>query len=184
MDTIKPNEPCFFTQQVFLIGTYNEDDSPHFAPISWISWTCGEPACLVITMGGNKRTKRNIKRTSLLSAAVLTPDLLPFAERCNSRAKNDMLNWSDRPSFERGKALCVPIISGAKWTYECEVIHTVELGGAHTYFAAIKQINVAPEIQSLDFIDLRIINPVIYAHYHYFSVGEHLGEIGDYSKGR
>lgn len=59
MDKIKPNDRCFFTQQVFLIGTRDEDGSAHFAPFSWISWTCGEPACLVISIGGNKQTKRS-----------------------------------------------------------------------------------------------------------------------------
>jgi len=38
MEMIKNNTPCFFTQQVFLIGTYNEDRNERFAPISWISY--------------------------------------------------------------------------------------------------------------------------------------------------
>ena len=56
---IKPanNDPCFFTQQLFLIGTYDEDGTAHFAPISWISYTWGEPSCLVISMDGKKQTK-------------------------------------------------------------------------------------------------------------------------------
>lgn len=58
----------------------------------------------------------------------------------------------------------------------------MELDESHTYFAEIKQINVSPEIQRLDFIDLRKIDPIIYAQSHYFSVGEHRGEIGDFSK--
>ncbi len=53
MGPVTANAACFFTQQVFLIGTYDTDGSPHFAPISWISYTAGPPACLVISMSNN-----------------------------------------------------------------------------------------------------------------------------------
>lgn len=51
-----------------------------------------------------------------------------------------------------------------------------------TYFGEIQRVDASEEIQNLEFFDLRKINPVIYSPYHYFTVGEHLGEIGDYSK--
>ncbi len=68
--------------------------------------------------------------------------------------------------------LDVPLIVGAKWSYECRVIHTVALGESHTYFAEFENVNVHPDIQRLDFIDLRKINPVIYSPNNYFTVGE------------
>lgn len=184
MDTIQNTDPCFFTQQAFLIGTYNEDHTENFAPISWISYTAGEKSCLVISIGGDKKTRRNIERTGLLSATVLTPDLLPFAECCNDYTRNDDLLKKVKPVYCPGNVLDVPLIKGAKWSYECKVIHTVTLGESRTYFAEFAKVNVRPDIQKLDFIDLREIDPIIYAHYHYFNVGEHLGEIGDYSKSK
>jgi len=182
MNEITNTDRCFFTQQVFLIGTYNEDGSANFAPISWVSFTCGEKSCLVISMGSDKQTRRNIDRTRILSATILTPDFLPFAECCNAYTKNDALLESVRPEFYRGNVLDVPLIAGAKWSYECRVIHTVALGESHTYFAEFEKVNVHPDIQKLDFIDLREIKPVIYSPNNYFTVGEHIGEIGDYSK--
>lgn len=182
MLNITTSDRCFFTQPVFLIGTNNEDGSENFAPISWISFTCGEPCCLVISVGGNKQTSYNIQREEMLSATVLTPDLLAFAECCNKATQNDALYKKVKPEFERGKVLNVPLIQGATWSYECEVIKTVEFNDSHTYFAEFKSINVAQGINSLDYIDLRKINPVIYSPMHYFTVGEHLGEIGDFSK--
>lgn len=73
-------------------------------------------------------------------------------------------------------------IANVKWSYECKIINTVQLGETHTYFAEIKNINVSADIQKLDFIDLKEINPVVYSPNNYFTIGEHLGEIGDYSK--
>lgn len=181
MLNIQPNSRCFFTQQVFLIGTNNEDGSENFAPISWVSFTCGEPCCLVISCGGDKQTVRNIEREGILSATILTRDLLLFAENCNG-CKNNELYKKICPDFERGKVIDVPLIKNAAWSYECKVIKTVEFNDSHTYFAEFVNVNVAPEIDKLDFIDLRKIDPVIYSPMNYFSVGEHLGEIGDFLK--
>jgi len=184
MSEIKNTDRCFFTQQVFLIGTYNEDYTENFAPISWVSFTSGIKSCLVISMGGEKQTKRNLERTGVLSATVLTPDLLPFAECCNTYTKNDVLINNVKPEFEKGVLLNVPLIANAKWSYECRVVHTVKHYESHTYFAEFEKVNVRSDIKELDFIDLRVINPVIYSPNNYFTVGEHLGEIGDYSKNK
>lgn len=178
---IKPanNDPCFFTQQLFLIGTYDEDGTAHFAPISWISYTWGEPSCLVISMDGKKQTKDNVNRTGKLSATVATPDMLPFVESCNESTRNpDKIVTVET---EKGKVVDVPLIANAKFSYECEILKTVDIGEVRTYFAEIKNINVREDIQKLEFYDLREINPVIYSPWNYFTVGEHLGAIGDYS---
>lgn len=46
-------------QPTFIIGTYNEDDSPNFAPVTWISATCeGEEYLLVVSMFGTKKQSR------------------------------------------------------------------------------------------------------------------------------
>lgn len=183
METITKETACFFTQQLFLIGTYNEDGSPHLVPISWVSFTLGPPCCLVISIHGLKRKKQvscNIERTGLLSATVATPDLLPFAEQQNRATKRE--NTVIPLETESGKVLKVPLIRGAAWSYECRVIRTVRIGGCDTHFAAFENVNVRDDIQKLDFIDLRTINPVVYSPNNYFTIGKHLGEIGDYSK--
>lgn len=176
------NTPCFFTQQLFLIGTRDEDGSPRFAPISWVSYTQGEPACLIISIRGTKHTKDNIVRNEQLSATVVTPDLLPLAEQFNKDTYNVNLMKKLDHKTEKGKAVDVPLLVNAKFSYECEVIHTVHLGDTHTYFAAVKQINMREDVAALDWFNLNAINPVVYSPNHYFTVGTHLGAIGDFSK--
>ena len=183
MEKITKDSGCFFTQQLFLIGTTNEDGSANFAPISWVSFTWGPPCCLVISINGTtrkKQTTQNIERTKVLSATVVTPDLLAFAEQHNRATQREGITLPQE--FERGKVLDVPLIKGAKWSYECEVIQTVRIGGCDTHFAAFRQVNVRADVQALPFFDLREINPVVYSPGNYFTVGEHLGEIGDYAK--
>ena len=183
MERFTKDSACFFTQPLFLIGTYNEDGTPRFAPISWVSFTWGPPCCLVISINGRTRKKQtalNIERTGLLSSTVVTPEWLPFAEQHNSAThlKNVLIPHE----VEQGCVLNVPLLKGAVWSYECEVIRTVRIGSCDTYFAAFKHINVRDDIQELDFVDLRKINPVVYSPENYFTVGAHIGKIGDYAK--
>ena len=180
MEHLDPQARCFFTQQIFLVGTYDQDNQAHFAPISWVSYTAGPPACLVLSMFGNKQTKNNIHRTGLLSATVATPDMLPFLEQCNKATRTGKAALALQT--EKGAMLNVPLLKDASFSYECEVIQTVVLGDTHTYFAKIHSINLTEEIKDMPFFDLRAIQPLIYSPSNYFVVGEHLGKIGDYSK--
>lgn len=183
METITKDSACFFTQQLFLIGTYNEDGSANFAPISWISFTGGPPCCLVISISGQarkKQTTQNIERTGLLSATIVTPDLLPFMEQHNRATQREGISFPQE--IEEGRAVHVPLLKDAKWAYECEVIQTAQVGACPTFFAAFREVHVREDIKKLDFIDLREIDPVVYSPENYFTVGRHIGEIGDYSR--
>ncbi|MFA7135225.1 MAG: hypothetical protein WC125_05120 [Bacteroidales bacterium] len=120
--------------------------------------------------------------TRVSNAPIIRIRLAPVAECCNRYTKNEKLYEKVLPTFENGKVLDILLILNAKWSYECEVIKTVELGESVTFFAQIRHINIAPEIMDLDWFDLRVINPVVYSPNNYFAIGEHLGEIGDYSK--
>jgi flavin reductase (DIM6/NTAB) family NADH-FMN oxidoreductase RutF len=176
------NSSDFFTQQLFLVGTYNEDGKENFCPISWVSYTWGRPGCLILSMHGEKQTKRNFERIRQLSATVVTPDLLRFVETCGSKLHKRRFYDKEKVPFTKGNKLNVPLIANSKWSYECELYRSVQLGETTTYFAEIKCINVADEVLELDFIDLRKVNPVVYSPDHYFTIGEHLGRTGEFSE--
>lgn len=48
---------CLPVQPTFIIGRYNEDGTPDFAPITWVSKTCeeGDEYLIVISMWGTSR---------------------------------------------------------------------------------------------------------------------------------
>jgi len=183
MQIITENSACFFTQQVFLIGTYDADGATHFAPYSWISFSGGPPKCLVLSINGAERKKgtaQNIERDGVFSATVVTPDLLPFAEQHNMATRGIVMPPSH--AMEAGKVLNVPLLAGVKWSYECEVIEHMLIGSTDTYFGALRHVSVREDIATMEFIDLREINPVIYSPGNYFAVGQHIGKIGDFAE--
>lgn len=175
-------DPGFFAQQVMLIGTYDPDGKARFCPISWVSYSWGPPPCLVVSIWGTKRTKDNIARAGLFSATLVTPELLPLAEQFNRGTWRKELFEAMEVQAEKGTALDVPLLKNAKYSFECRVKTTVLNGETHTYFGEIETVNMTDELRDMEFFDLRRINPVIYSPNHYFTVGEHLGKIGDFSK--
>lgn len=182
MPEYEKKDPAFFAQQVMLIGTNDPDGKARFCPISWVSYSWGPPPCLVVSVWGTKRTKENIGRTSLFSATMVTPDLLPLCEQFNRGTYKKELFENLNYEVQSGTALEVPILKDSKYSFECKVLTTTPVGETMTYFGEIEHVNISEKIKALKFFDLREINPVIYSPDHYFTVGEHLGKIGDFSK--
>lgn len=182
MPDFEKADPAFFAQQIMLIGTYDTDGKERFCPISWVSYTWGPPPCLVVSIWGVKKTKDNIARTGFFSATVLTPDLLPLSEQFNRGTYRKELFDSLQYTVVKGKSLDVPLLENAQYSFECSVLSATEIGKTTTHFGEILQVNMSEEISALDFFDLRKINPVLYSPDNYFTVGTHLGKIGDFSK--
>ena len=69
-------------QPLFIVGTKNEDGTPNFAPITWVSKTCrgGEENLIVISMYGTKKTKQNTHRTGHLTLNLVSTDMLSLVD--------------------------------------------------------------------------------------------------------
>ena len=174
----------FSPQPMYISGTKNEDGSPNFCIITWLGFSYDNGPCMMMTVGGTKLTQKNILREKRFSANMITEDNLWLADYFgNTNGENGQKNEIPY-SYEWGKKVDVPIINECHWSYECEVSRVVELNGAHLYLAAIKNIQIDKQFENMNMkkIDLEQIHPVIYAPYNYFSIGNKLGEMGDWQK--
>ena len=172
-------------QPSFIIGTNNEDGSPNFAPITWISVTHeeGDGYLLVVSMFGTKQTKRNVLRTGVFSANLVSTDMLPLMDYFGSRHAKDGRKDGVPFSFSRGEALDVPVLDKSRWVYECEVKYKTETGDSTTFFCGIRNIQMDERLHCRDTfdVDLTVLDPVIYSG-KYHSLGKVLGDIGDFLK--
>ena len=172
-------------QPSFIIGTNNEDGSDNFAPITWVSATQGEADgyYLVISMFGTKMTKQNVIRTGVLSANLVSRDMLPLMDYFGSKHAKDGKKNDISYGVSRGEVLDVPTLDASRWVYECEVVRSVETGDSTTFFCRIRNIQMDERLSPKDIfdIDLTVLDPVIYSG-KYHSLGEMLGEIGDFNK--
>jgi flavin reductase (DIM6/NTAB) family NADH-FMN oxidoreductase RutF len=78
----------------------------------------------------------------------------------------------------------VPTIDDSHWLYECEITKIIELEGSHLFLADIKNIQIDKQYENMNMerIDLRELRPAIYSPYNYFSIGEKLGNVGEWKK--
>ena len=83
----------------------------------------------------------------------------------------------------RGDVVDVPILDASRWIYECEVVHSIEIGESTTFFCRIKNIQIDEQLECVDTFDVNLtkLEPVIYSGM-YHSIGKLLGKIGDFTK--
>ena len=172
-------------QPAFIIGTYNEDGTHDFAPITWVSKTCEKDFdyLIIISMFGTKRTKQNVQRTKQLSINLVSTDMLElmdyFGQTSGWNGVKDELPYR----YDRGICVDAPTLDLSPWVCECEVSETVTTGQSDTFFCRVKNVQVDERIDvDTKGIDLTLFDPVIYSG-NYHSIGKYLGAIGDfYSK--
>lgn len=172
-------------QPSFIIGTNNEDGTHNFAPITWVSATQGEDDgyYLVISMFGTKRTKLNVIRTGVLSANLVSRDMLSLMDYFGSKHAKDGKKNDIPYGVSRGEVIDVPTLDESRWVYECKVVRSVETGDSTTFFCRICNIQIDERLSPKDIldVDLTVLDPVIYSG-KYHSIGKMLGEIGDFCK--
>ncbi|MCL2365189.1 MAG: flavin reductase family protein [Defluviitaleaceae bacterium] len=174
------NQQSMIVQPCFLIGTYNADDTPNFAPITWVSITwCNDHYQLIISMNGTKQTKINAEANRKLSANLVSTDMLELMEYFGSRSGSTAPKTEVPYTFSPGLALAVPTLDVSKYVYECEVTQITVTGDTSTYFCKIVDVQCDASIDISEGIDLRNFDPVVYSG-HYHAIGNHLGKIGDY----
>ena len=172
-------------QPAFIIGTNNEDGTHNFAPITWVSITNEkeEDYLLVISMFGTKQTKQNVLRTGVLSANLVSTDMLGLMDYFGTHHAKDGKKDGVPYNVCRGSVVDVPILDESRWIYECEVIRAVETGESTTFFCQIKNVQIDEQLTCGDTfdVDLTKLDPVIYSGM-YHSIGKLLGKIGDFSQ--
>lgn len=169
-------------QPAFIIGTYSEDKSPDFAPVTWVSKTCeeGDEYLIVISMYGEKKTRLNVQRTGQFSINLVSTRMLALMDYFGQTSGHDGVK--DGMAYTYKKAVCVdaPTLDESRWVCECEVLSSVVTGQSETFFCRVKNVQVDEEIDiDARGIDLTQFDPVVYSG-NYHSIGEYLGGIGDY----
>jgi len=175
-------EHSMCVQPAFLIGTYDEAGVANFAPITWVSVTWEvDHYMLVMSMFGSKKTKQNIVKNKMLSANLVSTDMLKLMDYFGSHSGKEQPKDAVLYEYSDGNVLNVPTLDASKWVYECEVSKSFQTGDSDTYFCRIKEVTVDQTIDISDGINLTEFDPVVYSG-DYHSIGKHLGKIGDFYK--
>ena len=168
----------------YIIGTYNKNGTANFAPITWVSVTWKtDRYILVISMNGSKQTKINISENKMLSANLVSTDMLNLMDYFGSYSGKETLKTGIPYGYSNGNVLNVPTLDTSKWVYECEVSDIFQTGDSSTYFCPVKDVQIDNGIDISNGVDLTLFDPVIYSG-RYHSIGDNLGKIGDFYKNK
>ncbi len=180
---IKPDW-VFSPQPMYIIGTKNHEDVPDFCVITWLGFSFDKTPHLMMTIGGSKQTKTNILRDKMFSANLVNKDMIWLADYFGTTKAEEKLTKGVPYDYTWGKSLKVPVLEQSNWVYECEVRKIIELDGSHLFLAEIKNIQIDKSFEGMDLkmIDLKKLNPAIYAPYNYFSIGDRIGGCGEWKK--
>ncbi len=76
------------------------------------------------------------------------------------------------------------MLDSSKLVFECEMNKTIELVDSDIFISKIKNTQVAEQFKNMDMqmIDLLQLDPVLYAPFNYFSLGEKLVNCGEWNK--
>lgn len=172
-------------QPAFIIGTYNEDGTPDFAPITWVSKTYekDDDCLIIISMYGTKKTKQNVLRTGQLSINLVSTDMLELMDYFGQTSGKLGVKNAIPYTYDKATYVYAPTLDLSRWVCECEVAEVVNTGESDTFFCRVKNVQVDEQIDvDINGIDLTVFDPVIYSG-NYQSIGKYLGSIGDfYSK--
>lgn len=181
--THRPGNHSMCVQPMFLIGTYDEKGNANFAPITWLSVTSdGERFLIVVSMFGDKKTRKNVQKTGKMSANLVSVPMLPLADYLGSHSGNDGKKDGFSYAVSKGERLDVPTLDESPFVYELAVEKSVTVGQSETFFCRAEYVEADEKVSLGEMgsgLDLTMLNPVIYSG-DYHSLGRHLGTIGDF----
>ena len=120
---------------VNIIGTCNEDGTPHFCGASFVSFTNGSPESIVFSTFVQP-TIDNIKRTGEFTVNMCTGEMVQMTEDICSKQESVEQNNSHH-SFEWGEKVHAPILDASPFVCECKVAQSHKYGDSTIFIAEI-----------------------------------------------
>lgn len=137
--SLKPNND-YCPQTLFLYGTYDENGNPDFGLFCWFSYIWTDEMGVMCCIGGNKLTKKNIKRDKVFSANLVTEELLPVADYLGCVNGNDPDKMNISLDIGKGEVLNVPILNNSPVIFELEATDFITKNDSDIILCKIKNV--------------------------------------------
>jgi len=180
----KPSTALFPVPSV-MVTTVAPDGRPNIITLAWVGTVCSSPPMLSVSM-----------RPATYSHGLLTASKefvlnIPGAKHLREMDMCGMVSGRDKDKFaltgltpQPAQQVKAPLIRECPVNIECRVKEIVHLGLHDMFIGEIVAVHV-DETVLLDSgrVDIGKVAPVTYAGGQYWSLGEHLGEMGFSRKG-
>lgn len=173
---------CFCPQPLYIIGTRNEDGSPNFCALSWVTFAWNGTPTVVLSIGEPKVTRSNILREQAFVANQVGRKSVWLADYFGSTTAAQGPKTAMPYGYTWGTAVPAPVLDESALAFECCVARSIELEGGILVLGKVENVQIAAQFagMDLDHVDLQALDPVIYAPSNYWSVGAYLGDMGEW----
>ena len=174
----------FCPQALYLYGTIKEDGRADYGLFCWCCYCfAGDAMKFVACIAEDKLTRDRIRATGMLSATVVTEDLLSRADFCGCTDGRTCDKESVIAS-DRGDVLPVPVPRDGMWTLELRVedtLHPENQADSEIYICSIVNVRAEEVLTGDTPFDEKMaaLKPVVTLGGKYYAVGtQSLGDWG------
>ena len=165
---------------VLIVGTYDTAGKPNVMTVAWGGICCSEPPCLAISLRKATYTYGNIVEKKAFTVHITTESYLKEADYFGivSGKKVDKFVATGLTPV-RAELIDAPYIKEFPLVFECELLHTIEIGLHTQFIGVIVDVKIDEEMVANDDLpDIGKMKPVAFAPgiRDYYSFGQVLGK--------
>jgi len=115
-------KPYLYPQPVFMIATYNEDNSLNLMAAAWGG--VAEEDEIFMCLSAEHKTIENIRRTGAFTVSMADADHIASCDYVGLVSGNDVPEKAERAGFHgvRSEFVNAPVVEELKMSLECELI--------------------------------------------------------------
>jgi flavin reductase (DIM6/NTAB) family NADH-FMN oxidoreductase RutF len=164
---------------IILISTTDRTGRDNIMTAAWTTNVSKNNNCVAVSIGGDKRSLRNIKETEDFVINIPSGKLLKEVDFCGE-STGDKIDKFSFLALNRADARMVrsKIITECPINLECRLKEIIMIDSASLVIGQIVNIHMDEEIMEKDQIDYKKLDPVLYAQKTYFSLGHKLDKRG------
>ena len=165
---------------VLIVGTYDTAGKPNVMTVAWGGICCSEPPCIAISLRKATYTYENIVEKKAFTVHITTEPYLKEADYFGivSGKKVDKFAATGLTPV-KAELVDAPYIKEFPLVFECELLHTIEIGLHTQFIGVIVDVKIDKEILTSDgFPDIEKMKPVAFAPgiRDYYSFGKVIGK--------
>ena len=159
-------------------GTVND---PKVLTVSWTGIVSSNPFRLYISVQPTRHSYPYIKESGEFVVNIPDETLLTIADYCGTHSGKDVDKFAVcHLTPEPCKHISAPMIAQCPVSIECRVFKSMDLGSHEMFIADILATHIAPEAMNGIKFDFGKVRPLGYANSNYYTLGGHLGKIGQF----
>jgi flavin reductase (DIM6/NTAB) family NADH-FMN oxidoreductase RutF len=164
---------------VLIVGTYDAAGKPNAMAVAWGGICCSEPPCINISLRRATHTYENIIEKKVFTVHIAVEPYLREVDYFGivSGKKVDKFAATGLTPV-RAELVDAPYIKEFPLVFECELLHTIEIGLHTQFIGVIVDVKIEEEMLTDDgFPDIEKMKPVAFAPgiRDYYSFGEIIG---------